>query len=160
MVANKIKSNSTFKPIKQMTQKEFEERTGLKTSAEEYAEIERMYMAAGSMDKDLFCRCWRQTAKNPLTQELFKQVETLEAQLDKFKKKLEDMRNGKSDLLEFLIGKSRAYNDTDFRTEAVRLAGEMATVMKTLEMDLPLWEEDKKFVKSYLGNVTDGREAK
>ena len=32
--------------------------------------------------------------------------------------------------------------------------------MKTLDMDLPLWEEDKEFVKSYLKNVTDGREAK
>lgn len=143
-----------------MTQKEFEERTGLKTSAEEYAEIERMYMAAGSMDKDLFCRCWRQTAKNPLTQELFKQNEILSAQLRERKKELKDLRNKRSDLVDFLVGKSRAYNDTDFRTEAVRLVGELSTVMKTLDMDLPLWEEDKEFVKSYLKNVTDGREAK
>lgn len=55
-----------------MTQKEFEERTGLKTGVEEYVSIERMYMAAGNMDKDEFCRCWRQTGKNPLTQVLFR----------------------------------------------------------------------------------------
>ena len=38
-----------------MNQQEFESRTGLTPTSEEYAYIERIYMAAGNMDKDAFC---------------------------------------------------------------------------------------------------------
>lgn len=73
-----------------MTQKEFEDRTGLNTNAEEYAAIEKMYMAAGDMDKDEFCLCWRQTGKNPLTKILARQVEILKGQLEERNNELDD----------------------------------------------------------------------
>lgn len=133
-----------------MTKKEFEERTGLKTDADEYADIERMYMAAGEMDKDDFCRCWRQTGKNPLTQVLFRQAEVLKGQLAERNNELEDMQQRKVELAEFLIGKACAYEDTDFYREAVKLVGQRAVVMMKMNMDLPLWEEDKKFVMEVL----------
>lgn len=60
-----------------MTQKEFEDRTGLKTTAEECAAIEKMYMVAGEMNKDEFCVRWRQTGQNPLTKTLAKTAESL-----------------------------------------------------------------------------------
>lgn len=40
-----------------MTQKEFEERTGLKIKAGDYSEIEEMYMNT-ELDKDKFCELW------------------------------------------------------------------------------------------------------
>lgn len=40
-----------------MTQKEFEERTGLKIPAEAYTEVEQCYMNT-DLDKDLFCKLW------------------------------------------------------------------------------------------------------
>jgi hypothetical protein len=33
---------------------------------------------------------------------------------------------------------------------AVRLIGEQKVVLQTVEMNLPLWEEDKEFIKSNL----------
>lgn len=129
-----------------MTQKEFEERTGLKTGADEYADIERMYMAAGEMDKDDFCRCWRQTGKNPLTQVLFRQAEVLKGQLAERNNELEDMQQRKVELAEFLIGKACAYEDTDFYREAIKLVGRREVVMMKLRMELPLWEGDRKLV--------------
>ena len=57
----------------------------------------------------------------------------------------------KNDLAEFLIGKSRAYNDTDFRNEAVRLIGEKETIKKTIEMGLQLWDEDKYILLQIIG---------
>ena len=44
-----------------MTKQEFEARTGMKTNSEDYARIEKMYMAAGNMDKDLFCAEYKLT---------------------------------------------------------------------------------------------------
>ena len=40
-----------------MTQKEFEERTGLKVTAEDYKTIEETYMNT-DLEKDAFCRLW------------------------------------------------------------------------------------------------------
>ena len=42
-----------------MLQKEFEERTGLRVTAEEYNQIDAMYMAAGDINKDDFCQEWK-----------------------------------------------------------------------------------------------------
>lgn len=134
-----------------MTKQEFEERTGLKTDAEEYAEIEKMYMAAGDMDKDEFCRCWRQTGKNPLTRILARQAEILKGQLKERDKELEDVEEKKMDLAKFLLGKAQAYNhDMDFRREAVRLIGELEVVRLKLWDGYELWPEDKEFLLSAL----------
>lgn len=40
-----------------MTQKEFEERTGLKLNADGYKEVEEIYMNT-DLDKDQFCKLW------------------------------------------------------------------------------------------------------
>ena len=40
-----------------MTQKEFEERTGLKLTADNYIEVETCYMNT-DLDKDAFCKLW------------------------------------------------------------------------------------------------------
>lgn len=134
-----------------MTKQEFEERTGLKTDAEEYAEIEKMYMAAGDMDKDEFCRCWRQTGKNPLTRILARQAEILRGQLEERNNELEDVQEQKIELAKFLLGKAQAYNhDTDFRREAVRLIGEYGVVKLKLLEGYGLWDEDREFLLSAL----------
>lgn len=129
-----------------MTQKEFEERTGLKTDAEEYATIERMYMVAGNMDKDEFCKRWRQTGKNPLTVSLANTANALIMQLEKRNKEFNDVKENTIDHVRFLLGKAHAYEDTDFRREAVRLIGEREVVRLTMEEGYPLWDEDRKYL--------------
>lgn len=129
-----------------MTQKEFEERTGLKTDAEEYAAIERMYMAAGDMDKDEFCKRWRQTGKNPLTVSLAATANVLTVQLQKRNQELTDLKEKNIEHAKFLLGKAHAYEDPDFRREAVRLIGERDVVRLTMEEGYPLWDEDRKYI--------------
>ena len=53
-------------------------------------------------------------------------------------------------LTDFLIGKAHAYDDTDFRKEAVGLVGEMEVVKRTIELGLPLWDEDRMVVLSMI----------
>ena len=136
-----------------MTQKEFEERTDLKTDAEEYADIERMYIVAGDMDKDEFCRRWRQTGKNPLTISLANTATELNKLLDKRHQELSDMRANDIELAKFLLGKAHAYEDSDFRREAVRLIGEREVVRMTMEEGYPLWDEDRKWILTIMEDI-------
>lgn len=136
-----------------MTQKEFEERTGLKTDADEYAAIERMYMAAGDMDKDEFCKCWRQTGKNPLTLSLAATANALAVQFQKRYQELTDLKEKNIEHAKFLLGKAHAYEDPDFRCEAVRLIGERDVVRLTMEEGYPLWDEDRKYILEIMEDI-------
>lgn len=129
-----------------MTQKEFEDRTGLKVDAAEYAAIEKMYMTAGDMDKDEFCKRWRQTGKNPLTVSLANTANALSIQLEKCNKEFNEVKEKTIEHVRFLLGKAHAYEDTDFRREAVRLIGEREVVRLTMEEGYPLWDEDRKYL--------------
>lgn len=53
-----------------MLQKEFEERVGRQVSDEEYVEADAMYMAAGDLDKDEFCREYVKVGQSRLVKEL------------------------------------------------------------------------------------------
>lgn len=135
-----------------MTQKEFEERTGWTMKAEEYAIVENLYMAT-NMDKDEFCKEFRaMQASGKLTlrkslQEIGLKLGSLVGERDTLKRV---MRQRNNDLADFLIGKAHAYDDTDFRIQAVKLVGEVEVVKRTIELGLPLWDEDRKCILSMI----------
>ena len=140
-----------------MTQKEFEDRTHRVVKPEDYYLIENLYMAAGNMKEDEFCQefkamCAYDYANDEIElrqclREIGSRIGSMDAENRTMKMAMKT-RNEK--LAEFLIGKAHAYNDTDFRKEAVKLIGEAAVVRLTIEMELPLWEEDKKYICSVL----------
>lgn len=140
-----------------MTQKEFEERTRRKIAAEDYYLVENLYMAAGNMGKDEFCKemramCAYDGANDHIElrqclKEIGRNVGVKDAEVNFWKKR---MANTSNELVEFLIGKACAYEDTDFYREAVKLIGQREVTLMKLRMDLPLWEEDKKYLMSAL----------
>lgn len=140
-----------------MTQKEFEERTRRKIAAEDYYLVENLYMAAGNMGKDEFCKemramCAYDGANDHIElreclKEIGRHVGAKDAELSFLKK---TVSSGKMELAEFLIGKACAYEDSDFYREAVKLIGQREAISMKLRMDLPLWEEDKKYLMSML----------
>lgn len=144
-----------------MTQKEFEELTGRVVKPEDYSVIESLYMAAGDMDKKEFCKeikamCSYDYADDKIElrqclREISKHVDRIEAENRGLRK---DLRTRNEELAEFLIGKAHAYNDTDFRKEAVKLVGQSAVVKMTMDMGLPLWEEDKDLIRSVLEDLS------
>ncbi len=136
-----------------MTQKEFTELTGLVPTPEEYKEIEAMYYVVPDMDKQEFCLRWRQTGKNPLTVGLAKQAQVLDGMLEVRNNELEDCQSRLEELACFLIGKADAYEDTDFYREAVKIIGQREVTLMKMRMDLPLWNEDKKYLISVLEGV-------
>lgn len=120
------------------------ERTGFAVNAEEYYTIEQLYRVT-SMSEEEFCREFKlvndliRPGLCRLIQEFGKLLEAVETENDALKR-----RNG--DLADFLIGKAHAYEDTDFRKQAVELVGEREVVRRTVDLDLPLWEEDRKYL--------------
>ena len=126
-----------------MTQKEFEERTKRTVKAEDYFIIERLYMAT-NMDKDEFCKEFQEMNNSirPGIQQSLREISNrlgaLEAQNATLKI---SMRKRDNDLADFLIGKAHAYDDTDFRNQAVKLVGEVEVVKRTIELGLPLWDD-------------------
>lgn len=136
-----------------MTKQEFEARTGLKTNSEDYARIEKMYMAAGNMDKDLFCAEYKKVGTSVLVAELFRQVLVLKGQLEERNNELDDAAQRRADVAEFLVGKAAVHKDDDgedFYRVALRIAGRNACVRTKLEYGYPLNEEDISFLKSLL----------
>ncbi|WP_456059245.1 hypothetical protein [Bacteroides clarus] len=135
-----------------MTQKEFEERTKRTVKAEDYFIIERLYMAT-NMDKDEFCKEFQEMNNSirPGIQQSLREISNrlgaLEAQNATLKI---SMRKRDNDLADFLIGKAHAYDDTDFRNQAVKLVGEVEVVKRTIELGLPLWDEDRKCILSII----------
>ena len=135
-----------------MTQKEFEERTGWVMTVEDFAIVHNLYMAA-VMDKDEFCKEFKgmqASGKLEIRQslrEIGNRLGSLEATNATLKRA---MRRRNGDLADFLIGKAHAYDDTDFRNQAVKLVGEVEVVKRTIELGLPLWEEDRKCILSMI----------
>ncbi len=133
-----------------MTKKEFEERTRRLITAEDYRLVENLYMAAGDMAEDEFCRemramCAYDYADDHIElrrclKEIGRRVGSAEARIGVLKKTA-DKRD--RDLAEFLIGKACAYGDADFHREAVRLVGQREVTLMKLRMGLPLRDEDK-----------------
>ena len=133
-----------------MTKFEFEDRTGLKVTDDEYMDIERMYMAVPNMEKDEFCKRWRQCGNNPLAKELANQTTTLNGMIEERNNELEDCHERLNGLAEFLIGKASAHEDTDLYQEAVKIIGQKAVTLFKIRMNLPLWEDDVKYINDNL----------
>ena len=64
-----------------MTRKEFEDRIGRKVSESEFVEANAMYMMAGELDKDEFCREWLKIGSSKLVQCLFEKAHSLDQNL-------------------------------------------------------------------------------
>ncbi len=135
-----------------MTQKEFEERTKRTVKAEDYFIIERLYMAT-NMDKDEFCKEFKEMndSKRPGIQQSLREIANRLGMIEAQNATLKiSQRKQNGDLADFLIGKAHTYDDTDFRTQAVKLVGEVEVVKRTIELGLPLWDEDRKCILSMI----------
>ena len=125
-----------------MTQKEFEDRTGIKPTEEEFDYIHAVYLNT-SMNKDEFCKDFKKHGDSRIIRDVHVRVLNYEM-------KCERQKNAINELADFLIGKAHAYDDTDFRNQAVKLVGEMDVVKRTIELGLQLWDEDRKVVLSII----------
>lgn len=133
-----------------MTQKEFEIRTGLTVSADEYAGIEAVYMAAGEIDKDVFCAEWKKIGGSRLVMELFGEVMRQRGEIERLKGDEQESRKLLGEAAEYLIEKSSERDDIGMRRQACRLIGEREVVMYKLNYDQTLCDEDLVWIREQL----------
>lgn len=129
-----------------MTRKEFEDRTGMKVSEEEYAEIEEVYMQAEDMDKDKFCYLWKQAIENPLTVALAKRSEQLRCQLNELTEELKVAQEKNVIAARALLGRAAEDCDRNLVDAATWLVGERKCIEIALEEGYPLWVEAREWL--------------
>jgi hypothetical protein len=120
-----------------MTQQEFTDRTGLTPIPETFDNIHRIYMAAGDMDKDLFCKEWGPSMHdNAIVCALTSRVECLE---DRVRLDSIEMNN----MVDFLIDQAEKWSASDLREKAIRIIGKQEYLRRKIERGYGLWKKDQ-----------------
>lgn len=119
-----------------MTRKEFEERTGLKIKAGDYAEIEEIYMNT-ELDKDKFCELW---VKDPTSLKEIERKTVLVRELYEERKSIAN----------FLIDQAEKWSASDLREKAISMIGEKEYLRRKIARGYNLWDADKELLDSIL----------
>lgn len=119
-----------------MTQKEFEERTGLKLSADGYTEVEECYMNT-DLDKDAFCELWME---NPTALKEIERKTVLVRELYEERKCLAN----------FLIEQAEKWSASDLREKAIAMIGEREYLRRKIAKGYNLWKLDKELLDEIL----------
>ena len=119
-----------------MTQKEFEERTGLKLNADGYKEVEEIYMNT-DLDKDQFCKLW---IEDPTTLKEIERKTVLVRELYEERKCLSN----------FLIDQAEKWSASDLREKAIAMIGEKEYLRRKIAKGYNLLDNDKKLLDEIL----------
>jgi len=146
-----------------MLQKEFEDRIGRSVTEQEYVEANAMYMAAGDIDKDTFCREWLKIGSSVLVKGLFetayqkgKKVQELELL---HKEAVEICSDAADAMLEIEKGLLDFEEESPYRCanaaelldrKAWWLVGAKEVVLRKIKMGMDLTEKDKNYINEHL----------
>ena len=122
-----------------MQKQEFTQRTKIELTDEEFKGVELMYLEAGNMDKDEFCKDYKKHHESILLATYFRQAENL-------KDKLDAMRDERNSLVDFLLERAQCFGDVELLHKAILLVGHDRVIKRKIRMDLPLWDEDKTYI--------------
>lgn len=133
-----------------MTQKEFETRFGQEVSSECFDYANRVYMAAGDMNKDEFCKDWKhqQVRDSDIVNALTMEVEILRGTAKDLARQVrsgeEFLNSFRSQMADFLIIQAEKWSASDLREKAIKIVGIKEYIRRRIEMKLGLWESDRQ----------------
>lgn len=133
-----------------MTRKEFEERTGLNVSAVEFCTVNDIYMAAGEMDKDTFCKEWKKHSESKLLAELWKRVKHEHDLGMQKKEECDKLHSERWELVDFLLERAQKFGDEELLLKAIDMVGHAEVIRRKLTLEMPLWERDRAYIKENL----------
>ena len=122
-----------------MQKQEFTQRTKIELTDEEFKGVELMYLEAGNMDKDEFCKDYKEHHDSTLLDTFFRQAE-------KLKDKLELMREERSQIVDFLLERAQCFGDIELLNKAIELVGHDKVIKRKIRLGMPLWDEDKEYI--------------
>ena len=125
-----------------MTKEEFEQRTDTSVTAEDYAEIEQIYLNARHMGKDEFCSNWKtKTGRRAIMAALVLQIYTLKEKNHNTGLINAELTEKQDGIIDFLLGNPDA---SAMRRKAIELLGdEREYIRRKCERNLPLDDDDK-----------------
>ena len=133
-----------------MTRKEFEECTGLQVSAVEFCTINDIYMAAGEMDKDTFCKEWKQHGESKLLAELWHRVKREHDIRKEKKEECDKLYRERWEIVDFLLERAQKFGDEELLLKAIDMVGHAEVIRRKLTLEMPLWERDRAYIKENL----------
>jgi hypothetical protein len=129
-----------------MNHQEFTERTGLEPTIEEYQTIEAIYMAAGEMDKDEFCKEFKKCGDSRLVAELFRAIYTLKGQYEERCNEIEDLHGQKNEMVDFLNDRAQAFSDKELLEKASEMVGQKEVIRRRIVKGYNLWAYETEWM--------------
>lgn len=126
-----------------MQKQEFTQRTGIELTDAEYKEVETMYLEAGNMDKDEFCKDYKKHKDSTLLGVFYGQAERL-------KDELTIMREERSKTVDLLLKMAQTTGAIELLNEAIFLVGHKDVIKRKIRLCLPFWDDDLDYIKAYL----------
>lgn len=119
-----------------MLQQEFEQLTGLKMKADDYSEVEEIYMNT-ELDKDQFCKLW---IENPTALKEIERKTVL----------VRELYEERKSLVNFLIDQAEKWSASDLREKAISMIGGREYLRRKIDKGYNLWEADKELLLDIL----------
>lgn len=134
-----------------MLQKEFETLTGKTVTTEDYAAIDRIYMAAYGMDKQEFCAAWRENDMRAIVDELTSNIDSLEKKADTLTQRLHEADEKNVAAATAILRKAEAYKDNELKQAAIELVGLKTVACIDLKNLWQLNEEERAYILDAIG---------
>lgn len=134
-----------------MTQQEFEKLAGHKIDSKSYEVIERIYNET-SLTKEEFVKEVGHISRGVdilescIVKDMLERIESLQKSLDNSIDKINNNNIDNTQRAIALIGKACKYDDLDLYNLAISLIGIRSVVFHKLASNLPLWENDRKYI--------------
>ena len=122
-----------------MQKQEFTKISGIELTDAEYKEVELMYLEAGNMEKDEFCKDYKKHKDSTLLATFYRQSNNL-------KDKLDVMREERSQVIDFLLERAQKFGDIELLNQAIKMVGHKAVIQRKIKMGLPLWDYDMEYI--------------
>lgn len=122
-----------------MNKQEFEQRTGINLTDDEYQKVEEMYMLCGNIDKDEFCKDYKK----------HKDSEMLRIFTELVKEKDEKLKVLKREgylMVGFLLERAQEFGDVQLLQKAIDMVGHAEVIRMKIQKTLPFWDMDKQYI--------------
>lgn len=131
-----------------MLQSEFEERTGLKVTADEYKSIDSAYMAS-SLQKDAFCEMWK-SMNDVARQQMIYMANELNLRTKSNCEALKRQQEDRIKMGEFLADEAQKYSSEDARAMAIKEIGFKSYIAYKVRKGYAMWDIDLKDIVEHL----------
>lgn len=132
-----------------MLKQEFENMIGSEVTSSTFDYVNRVYMAAGEMDKQTFARDWQDeyVSESKIVSALTLEVECLQDTVKNLNRQITDdatcLNRFRDQMVDFLVLQAHKWSATDLREKAIKIVGIREYLRRCIEMKLDLWEADR-----------------